>query len=42
MPDSECARFLGRILTNIGVPIGQVYAVDLLPRQKNGGFQRTV
>jgi hypothetical protein len=42
MPDPECARFLGRILTDINVPQRQVYAVDVLPRQENGGFQRTV
>jgi hypothetical protein len=33
----ECARFLGRILTDIDVPKGGL-CVDVLPRQENGGF----
>jgi len=31
MPDSERARFLSRILTEVDVPKGQVYAVGSLP-----------
>jgi hypothetical protein len=42
MADSNARGFSGRILTDIDGHKKQIYAVDLLPRQENGGFQRIV
>lgn len=42
MADSNARGFSGRILTDIDGHKRQIYAVDLRPRQENGGFQRTV